>query len=200
MSDATPEQACAHPKWSMGRKISVDSATMMNKGLELIGLPPVGVAGSQLDVLVHPRASCIRWSSTRTARCSPQMGNPDMRTPIAQALAHPQRIDSGVGAARLGGDRATGVRSARCPTFSVPAPGARALVAGGAAPCVLNAANEIAVAAFLERAIRFTDIAAAPKRIECGRRASGRATIEEVFAIDAEARSLAHDRLGRCPA
>jgi 1-deoxy-D-xylulose-5-phosphate reductoisomerase len=202
MGDATPEQACAHPKWSMGRKISVDSATMMNKGLELIeAFHLFGVAGSQLDVLVHPQSIVHSLVEYDDGSVLAQMGNPDMRTPIAQALAHPERIDSGVVPLDLVSIGRLEFEAPDAQRFPCLRLAREALAAGGAAPCILNAANEIAVAAFLERAIRFTDIAAVTEAVlhAVGARRAG-TTIEEVFAIDAEARSLARGRLGRCPA
>ncbi|MCD6680720.1 MAG: 1-deoxy-D-xylulose-5-phosphate reductoisomerase [Burkholderiaceae bacterium] len=202
MGDATPEQACAHPKWSMGRKISVDSATMMNKGLELIeAFHLFGVAGSQLDVLVHPQSIVHSLVEYEDGSVLAQMGNPDMRTPIAQALAHPERIDSGVAPLDLVSIGQLEFEAPDAQRFPCLRLAREALAAGGAAPCILNAANEIAVSAFLERTIRFTDIAAVTEAVlnSIGARPAG-ATIEEVFAIDAEARSAAHDRLGRCPA
>lgn len=202
MAAATPEQACAHPNWSMGRKISVDSATMMNKGLELIeAFHLFGVAGSRLEVLVHPQSIVHSLVEYDDGSVLAQMGNPDMRTPIAQALAHPERIASGV----------TPLDLVAIGRLEFEAPDARrfpclrlaheALAAGGAAPCVLNAANEVAVAAFLGRAIRFTDIASVTEAVlhAIGDRAAGTA-IEEVFAIDDEARSLAREQLSRCTA
>src|SRR5690606_9594809 len=141
MAAATPEQACAHPNWSMGRKISVDSATMMNKGLELIeAFHLFGVAGSRLEVLVHPQSIVHSLVEYDDGSVLAQMGNPDMRTPIAQALAHPERIASGV----------TPLDLVAIGRLEFEAPDARrfpclrlaheALAAGGAAPCVLNAA------------------------------------------------------------
>jgi 1-deoxy-D-xylulose-5-phosphate reductoisomerase len=202
MGDATPEQACAHPKWSMGRKISVDSATMMNKGLELIeAFHLFGVAASRLDVLVHPQSIVHSLVEYEDGSVLAQMGNPDMRTPIAQALAHPDRIDSGVTPLDLVAIGRLEFEAPDAQRFPCLRLAREALAAGGAAPCILNAANEIAVAAFLERAIRFTDIAAVTEAVlhAVGERRAG-ATIDEVFAIDAEARALARDRLGRCPA
>lgn len=202
MAAATPEQACAHPNWSMGRKISVDSATMMNKGLELIeAFHLFGVAQSQLEVLVHPQSIVHSMVEYDDGSVLAQMGNPDMRTPIAQALAYPERIDSGVAALDL-------VAVGRL-EFEAPDPerfpclrlAHEALGAGGAAPCALNAANEVAVAAFLSRSIRFTDIAGVTESVlhALGHRAAGKA-VDEVLAIDDEARVLARERLARCPA
>ncbi len=200
MNDATPEQACAHPKWSMGRKISVDSATMMNKGLELIeAFHLFGVTASRLEVLVHPQSIVHSLVEYDDGSMLAQMGNPDMRTPIAQALAHPDRIDSGVAPLDLVSIARLEFEAPDEQRFPCLRLAREVLNAGGAAPCVLNAANEIAVAAFLERAIRFTDIAAVTEGVlhAIGERPAGSA-IEEVFAIDEEARALARAGLARC--
>ncbi|MCO5100287.1 MAG: 1-deoxy-D-xylulose-5-phosphate reductoisomerase [Burkholderiaceae bacterium] len=202
MRDVTPEQACAHPNWSMGRKISVDSATMMNKGLELIeAFHLFGVPAARLDVLVHPQSIVHSLVEYDDGSVLAQMGNPDMRTPIAQALAHPQRIDSGVAPLDLVAIARLEFEAPDAHRFPCLQLAREALAAGGAAPCVLNAANEIAVAAFLGRAIRFTDIAAVTEGVlqAVGSRAAG-SGIEEIFAIDEEARALARAHLARCTA
>jgi len=161
----TPEQACAHPNWSMGRKISVDSATMMNKGLEIIEACWLfAVSPDRIQVVVHRQSvihSMVQYSDGSVLA---QLGNPDMRTPIAHALAWPERIDSGVAPLDL---FATGRLD-----FEPPAPerfpclrlAYRAAADGGTAPVVLNAANEVAVAAFLDRRIGFTDIGTVVER------------------------------------
>ena len=152
----TPEQACAHPRWVMGRKISVDSATLMNKGLELIeacllfGLPP-----AQVEVVVHPQSIVHSFVEYVDGSMLAQLGNPDMRTPIAHALGWPERLASGVESLDI-------LRAARL-DFEAPDVDqfpclrlARAAAeAGGTAPAVLNAANEVAVDAFLERRLVF---------------------------------------------
>ena len=155
----SPEQACAHPNWTMGRKISVDSATMMNKGLEIIEACWLfGVLPDRIQVVVHRQSvihSMVQYSDGSVLA---QLGNPDMRTPIAHALAWPERINSGVAPLDL---FATGRLD-----FEPPAPerfpclrlAYRAAADGGTAPVVLNATNEVAVAAFLDRRIGFTDI------------------------------------------
>lgn len=160
LPDITPAQAIKHPNWSMGHKISVDSATMMNKGLELIeahwlfNCPP-----QQLEVVIHPQSvihSMVRYNDGSVLA---QMGKPDMRTPIAYCLGLPERIPSGVGAldfATLTSLTFAEADFARYPCLKLAYD---AMNAGGSAPCVLNAANEIAVAAFLRGQIRFTDIA-----------------------------------------
>jgi 1-deoxy-D-xylulose-5-phosphate reductoisomerase len=197
MDDVTPEQAIAHPNWSMGRKISVDSATMMNKGLELIEAHFLfDMPADRLDVVIHPQSivhSMVEYVDGSTLA---QLGNPDMRTPIAHALAWPLRIDSGVGLldlaalGRLDFERPDPVR------FPCLRLAREALSAGAAAPCVLNAANEMAVDAFLERRIRFTDIARVNEAILDALGAAGApADTAEVLALDARARALTAARL-----
>lgn len=155
----TPTQAVAHPNWSMGQKISVDSATLMNKGLELIEACWLfNVQPQQIEVVVHPQSIIHSMVSYRDGSVLAQLGNPDMRTPIAHALAWPKRIPAGVNPLNL-------ITSAAL-TFEQPDEAAfpclklarQAFEAGGTAPALLNAANEVAVAAFLEDRIRFTEI------------------------------------------
>jgi 1-deoxy-D-xylulose-5-phosphate reductoisomerase len=160
MAEVTPEQACAHPRWNMGRKISVDSATLMNKGLELIEACLLfGMEPAQVEVVVHPQSIVHSLVEYVDGSILAQLGNPDMRTPIAHALGWPERIVSGVQSLDL-------VAAARL-DFEAPDHGrfpalglARAAAeAGGTAPAVLNAANEIAVAAFLAGRLGFRGIA-----------------------------------------
>ena len=161
LADATPEQACAHPNWNMGRKISVDSATMMNKGLEVIEAHWLFEAPTAaIEVVVHPQSVIHSMVEYQDGSVLAQLGNPDMRTPIAHALAWPRRLASGVtflDFARLGKLEFQAPDFARFPCLRLAF---AALEAGGTAPAVLNAANEVAVQAFLDRRIRFTDIAA----------------------------------------
>ncbi|PSJ81274.1 1-deoxy-D-xylulose-5-phosphate reductoisomerase [Neisseria iguanae] len=156
----TPAQAVKHPNWSMGQKISVDSASMMNKGLELIeahwlfNCPP-----DKLEVMIHPQSvihSMVRYLDGSVLA---QMGHPDMRTPIAYCLGLPERIESGVGPLDFGSLSALTFKEPDFNRFPCLKLAYEAMHTGGAAPCVLNAANEIAVAAFLDGKIRFTDIA-----------------------------------------
>jgi 1-deoxy-D-xylulose-5-phosphate reductoisomerase len=197
MAQVTPEQAVAHPKWSMGRKISVDSATMMNKGLELIeahflfDMPP-----ERLDVVIHPQSLVHSMVEYVDGSILAQLGNPDMRTPIAHALAWPKRIDSGVSLldlaahGRLDFERPDPIR------FPCLRLAREALAVGAAAPCVLNAANEVAVDAFLERRIRFTDIALINEAVLDALGASpAPLDTAEVLALDARARAHAGVRL-----
>lgn len=156
----TPEQAVKHPNWSMGRKISVDSASMMNKGLELIeahwlfNCPP-----EKLEVVIHPQSVIHSMVRYRDGSVLAQLGNPDMRTPIAYCLGLPERIDSGVSELDFGALSALTFQKPDFDRFPCLKLAYQAMNAGGAAPCVLNAANEVAVAAFLDKRIKFTDIA-----------------------------------------
>ena len=156
----TPAQAVKHPNWSMGRKISVDSATMMNKGLELIeahwlfNCPP-----DKLEVVIHPQSVIHSMVRYRDGSVLAQLGNPDMRTPIAYCLGLPERIDSGVGDLDFDALSALTFQKPDFDRFPCLKLAYEAMNAGGAAPCVLNAANEAAVAAFLDGQIKFTDIA-----------------------------------------
>lgn len=162
LEQVTPEQACAHPKWRMGRKISVDSATMMNKGLEVIEAHALfGVADDSIEVVIHPESIVHSLVEYLDGSVLAQLGNPDMRTPIAQALAWPDRISSGVAPldlARIGSLHFSTPDLVRFPCLGIAY---EALRAGGTTPAILNAANEVAVAAFLEGRIGFLDIAAA---------------------------------------
>ena len=160
LADVTPSQACAHPNWQMGRKISVDSATMMNKGLEVIEACWLFHTDlQQIDVVIHPQSVIHSLVEYDDGSVLAQLGNPDMRTPIAHALAWPERIAAGVAPLDL-------VQIGRL-DFQAPAPerfpclrlAYEAWQAGGTATIVLNAANEIAVQAFLDGGLRFTDIA-----------------------------------------
>jgi 1-deoxy-D-xylulose-5-phosphate reductoisomerase len=187
----TPEQACAHPTWSMGRKISVDSATLMNKGLEVIEACSLfGIAPEKIDVVIHPQSIIHSMVEYEDGSVLSQMSQPDMRVPIAYALAWPERIESGVDAldpVKLGHLEFAEPDRARFPCLDLAYEAAHR---GGTAPAVLNAANEVAVRAFLERRIGFADI---PRVIEftstCAR--SVECTLENVLADDARARAAA---------
>ena len=190
----TPDAACAHPRWAMGRKISVDSATLMNKGLELIEACRLfDVAPEQVQIVIHPQSVIHSMVEYTDGSVLAQLGNPDMRTPIAHALAWPERIESGVrqldlfDIARL--DFAP-PDVARFPCLSLAQAAARA---GGTAPAILNAANEVAVNAFLENRIRFTDIASVIEHALASVRVSDDAALESILASDALAREAAGD-------
>ena len=199
MAGVTPEQAVAHPNWSMGRKISVDSATMMNKGLELIEahflfeMPP-----DRLEVLIHPQSIVHSMVEYVDGSLLAQLGNPDMRTPIAHAMAWPARIDSGVSMLDLAAHGRLDFELPDPARFPCLRLAREALSAGAAAPCVLNAANEIAVDAFLDRRLGFTDIFRICEATldELGR-AAAPADTESVLALDAAARAAATLHLSR---
>lgn len=197
MRRMTPDQACAHPNWSMGRKISVDSATMMNKGLELIEAHYLfGLPADRLEVIVHPQSIIHSMVEYADGSVLAQLGNPDMRTPIAQALAFPERITSGVGSLQLAAIGRLDFEAPDFDRFPCLALALAALSSGGAAPCVLNAANEMSVDCFLDGGIHFTDIADVNRRVLDalgGEPAAG--SIEDVMSLDAQARSLAGEFL-----
>lgn len=160
LESVTPEQACAHPNWRMGRKISVDSATMMNKGLELIEACWLfNTRPEFIDVVLHPQSVVHSMVAYNDGSVLAQLGNPDMRTPIAHALAWPERVESGVEPLNLFEVASLSFQEPdfmRFPCLKLAIDAARA---GGTSTAVLNAANEVAVARFLERRIRFTGIA-----------------------------------------
>ena len=159
LDTVTPEQAVAHPKWSMGRKISVDSATMMNKGLEVIEAHWLfGATSEQIEVVIHPQSVIHSMVSYADGSVLAQLGNPDMRTPIAQALAYPERIDSGVAPIDLIQIGQLSFRQPDMLQFPCLQLAYDALAAGGSAAALMNAANEIAVEAFLDRQIGFRRI------------------------------------------
>ncbi|MBS4148850.1 1-deoxy-D-xylulose-5-phosphate reductoisomerase [Stutzerimonas balearica] len=196
--DVTPEQACAHPNWSMGRKISVDSASMMNKGLELIEACWLfNARPSQVEVVVHPQSVIHSMVDYVDGSVLAQLGNPDMRTPIAHALAWPERIDSGVSALdllRIGQLEFQAPDDARFPCLRLAREAAEA---GGTAPAMLNAANEVAVEAFLGRRIRFTEIASIIADVLEQEAVGAAGCLDDVLMADQQARRLAGDWLDR---
>jgi 1-deoxy-D-xylulose-5-phosphate reductoisomerase len=160
LSEVTPDQACAHPNWEMGRKISVDSATMMNKGLEVIEAHWLfAAAEDRIQVVLHPQSVIHSMVEYVDGSVLAQLGNPDMRTPIAHALAWPDRIESGVGSLDLFQVARLDFEEPDMHRFPCLRLAFEAVRAGGTAPAILNAANEVAVAAFLDRRIAFTAIA-----------------------------------------
>lgn len=159
LSTVTPDQACAHPTWSMGRKISVDSATMMNKGLEIIEAHWLfGAPGPAIDVVVHPQSVVHSMVEYEDGSVLAQLGNPDMRTPIAHALAFPDRIGAGVGSLDLARIGSLTFEPPDFTRFRALRLAYDVLAAGGSGPATFNAANEAAVAAFLEGRLAFTAI------------------------------------------
>jgi len=192
----TPEAACAHPNWVMGRKISVDSATLMNKGLELIEACLLfGLTPSQVEVLVHPQSIVHSLVEYVDGSMLAQLSAPDMRTPIAHALAWPERIDSGVEFLDLLKAGRLDFQAPDYDRFRCLALAQAAARAGGLHPVLLNAANEVAVQAFLERRLNFPGIAAVIEAVV--ERGAGGAIggLEDVLAADAEARQRACERI-----
>ncbi len=188
----TPDQACAHPTWQMGRKISVDSATMMNKGLELIEACWLFATDQrQIDIVIHPQSIVHSLVEYADGSVLAQLGNPDMRTPIAHALAWPERIESGV--ARLNLAEIARLEFAEPDPQRFPALRlARAAAAAGAdVPAALNAANEVAVAAFLDGALRFPRIAAVVEEVLGAWQEAEPDSVAAVQASDERARQLA---------
>jgi 1-deoxy-D-xylulose-5-phosphate reductoisomerase len=193
----TPEEACAHPNWSMGRKISVDSATMMNKGLEFIEACYLFSASpEQIEVVVHPQSIVHSMVQYRDGSLLAQMGNPDMRTPIAHALAFPTRIDAGVPALDLIAQGRLDFEAPNYQRFPCLRLAREAMNAGGSAPTVLNAANEVAVEAFLQGRLAFTSIAAAIEKVMNSTPTVELTGLDVVEAIDLNARELAQQAVG----
>ena len=192
LRDVTPDEACAHPNWVMGRKISVDSATMMNKALEVIEARYLfGLAPAQIEVVIHPQSIIHSMVQYRDTSVVAQLGTPDMRVPIAYGLAWPGRISSGA--------QALDFRALATMTFSVPDdalfPGLplawEVLDAPTGTTAVLNAANEVAVAAFLEKRIRFDQIHAVNRATLDAVSAPGIGGIGDLLALDERSRAVA---------
>ena len=194
LEHVTPEQAVAHPNWSMGQKISVDSATMMNKGLEVIEAHWLfGLPTQKIDVVLHRQSIIHSMVDYVDGSVLAQMGNPDMRTPIANALAWPERIDSGVAPLDLVAVGRLDFAMADHQSFPCLALAYQALEAGGTSTAILNAANEIAVEAFLQKQIKFTQIAQIIEQVLSKMPASNGDTLEQVLADDQQARQLAKE-------
>lgn len=198
LAAVTPDQACAHPNWSMGRKISVDSATLMNKGLELIeacwlfdALP------EQIQVVVHPQSVIHSMAAYSDGSVIAQLGNPDMRTPIAYGLAWPERIDAGVEALDLFAVARLDFETPDETAFPCLGLARAAMNAGGTAPAILNAANEVAVEAFLAGRLGFTAIGDLVSRVLESSEVSGVPDLATVLEADARARLTAADWLMR---
>ena len=192
LANVTPEQACAHPNWEMGRKISVDSATMMNKGLELIEACWLfNTSPDTVEIMLHPQSVIHSMVQYIDGSVLAQLGQPDMRTPIAHAMAWPKRIDSGVerlnliDVARLEFDKPD---LQRFPCLRLAEMAARE---GGTAPAILNAANEVAVAEFLDNKLKFTDIPRLVEDVMLNLPSQGAGDLETVLQADQEAREYA---------
>jgi len=194
----TPEQACAHPNWSMGRKISVDSASMMNKGLELIEACWLFDAKpSQVEVVIHSQSVIHSLVDYIDGSVLAQLGNPDMRTPIANALAWPARIDSGVAPLDLFAIGRLDFQAPDEERFPCLRLARQAAEAGDSAPAMLNAANEVAVAAFLDGRVRYLEIASIIEEVLNLEPVVAVNDLEAVFTADAKARVLSEQWLSR---
>ncbi len=194
LASATPDQACAHPKWSMGRKISVDSATLMNKGLEVIEAHYLfGANPDQIDVVIHPQSIVHSMVEYVDGSVIAQMGNPDMRTPIAHALAYPQRVEAGVKRLDLANAGRLEFTAPDCERFPCLRLAYQALRAGASAPVYLNAANEVAVDRFLKHEISFNAIAAIVEKVVDELPSLPVQSIEQILAADGSARAAASE-------
>jgi 1-deoxy-D-xylulose-5-phosphate reductoisomerase len=192
LETVTPDEACKHPTWSMGRKISVDSATMMNKGLEVIEAHWLfGAPADLIEVVIHPQSVIHSMVSYCDGSVLAQLGNPDMRTPIAHALAYPERIDSGVAQLDITTIGTLQFEKPDFARFPCLALAFDALRAGGTAPALLNAANEVAVQAFLDTRIGFRDIDRVIARVMDENEHGAASSIDAVMAQDARARRAA---------
>lgn len=198
LAEVTPDEACAHPNWVMGRKISVDSATMMNKGLEVIEAYWLfGAPRGSIEVVLHPQSVIHSMVEYHDGSVIAQLGAPDMRTPIACALAWPERIDAGVAPVdftALGRLEFGRIDDARFPCLRLAY---SALDRGGTAPAILNAANEVAVEAFLAGGLAFTAIAAVIENVLAGTAVRPLDTLEAAWEADREARESARREVAR---
>ncbi len=192
LADVTPAQAVAHPNWDMGRKISVDSATMMNKGLEMIEACILfAMTPEQIQVVIHPQSVIHSMVDYVDGTVLAQMGNPDMRIPIAYSMAWPDRFDSGVEPLNIFDVRRMDFQEADLERFPCLGLAYQAINSGGIMPTVLNAANEIAVEAFLNERIRFTDIPVIIERSMEKFVVKPASTLEIILEIDQQARVVA---------
>jgi 1-deoxy-D-xylulose-5-phosphate reductoisomerase len=192
LRDVTPDQACAHPNWVMGRKISVDSATMMNKGLEVIEAHWLfGAAPDAIEVVIHPQSVIHSMVEYVDGSVLAQLGNPDMRTPIAHALAFPERIASGVDFLELARGASLTFEAPDLDRFPCLGLAYRALAAGGVASIALNAANECAVESFLDGRIGFDRIAPFIENVLDRTPSDTVGSLDDVLAADLSARCLA---------
>ena len=196
LHNVTPEQACAHPNWVMGRKISVDSASMMNKGLEVIEAHWLFNAhADDIQVVIHPQSVIHSLVEYVDGSVLAQLGNPDMRTPIAYGLAYPERIDAGVALLDLFKVATINFAEPDFERFPCLALAYQALRAAGTAPAVLNAANEIAVAAFLDKQISFLTIPRIIGTVLDALPVAMVGSLDDVLGADAEARRIAQQQI-----
>lgn len=192
MAKVTPAQACAHPTWSMGRKISVDSATLMNKTLEVIEAHYLfNIPTERIEVLVHPQSIIHSLVEYKDGSQLAQLGSPDMRTPIANVLAWPNRIEAGVKKLDLAAIGQLTFEKPDYKRFPALALGYDALKLGGTAPAILNAANEVAVEAFLAGSLRFTDIVATAAEVLSKQPNAPANDLATILAADMQAREMA---------
>ena len=192
LASITPEQACAHPNWVMGRKISVDSATMMNKGLEVIeAFWLFGLSLEKIKVLIHPQSVVHSMVRYRDGSVLAQLGQPDMRTPIAYGLAWPERIDAGVAPLSLTQLAALSFSEPELERFPCLSLAFTAAKTGGTAPTVLNAANEIAVAAFLDEGLPYLQIPVVVEKVLNTISSVNAGSLELILDVDARARQVA---------
>lgn len=200
LQHVTPEQACAHPNWAMGRKISVDSATMMNKGLEVIEAHWLfNASADDIQVVVHPQSVIHSLVEYVDGSVVAQLGNPDMRTPIAYGLAYPERIESGVAPLDLFKVATMNFAAPDFERFPCLSLAYQSLRSGGTAPATLNAANEVAVAAFLDKQIFFLSI---PRVIEAALEelpVNAVRSLDDVLTADVDARRVAVQQIERMP-
>jgi 1-deoxy-D-xylulose-5-phosphate reductoisomerase len=198
LAEVTPDEACAHPNWVMGRKISVDSATMMNKGLEVIEAHWLfGLPAERISVLIHPQSVVHSLVEYLDGSVIAQLSHPDMRVPIAHALGFPERIDSGARSLDLGALGQLSFSEPDAARFPCLGLAYGALRAGGNAPAVLNAANEVAVQAFLAGRLRFTAIAPVIEETLARVAATAAGSLEQVMDADTRARRAAADCVTR---
>ena len=198
LATVTPEQACAHPNWTMGRKISVDSATLMNKGLEVIEAHHLfGIAPERIEVVVHAQSTVHSLVDYVDGSMLAQLGRPDMRTTLAVGLAWPERIDAGVAPLDLAAIGRLDFEAPDLTAFPCLGLAFEALRRGGSAPAVLNAANEVAVSAFLQRRLAFLGIPALIERTMHRLPELPSASLDDRLAADAEARRVATDALAQ---
>jgi 1-deoxy-D-xylulose-5-phosphate reductoisomerase len=194
MAFVTPEQAVAHPNWDMGKKISVDSATMMNKGLEMIEACILfNMKPEQIQVVIHPQSVIHSMVDYVDGTVLAQMGNPDMRIPIAHALAWPERFDSGAEPLNIFNVRQMDFEEPNLERFPCLRLAYKAIAAGGTLPTVLNAANEMAVDAFLNERIRFTDIPVVIERCMDSMEVQKAESLEIILDVDKNARTLSKE-------
>ncbi len=195
LTHVTPEQACAHPNWSMGKKISVDSATMLNKGLEVIEAHHLfAMPAERISVVIHPQSVVHSMVEYEDGSVIAQLGQPDMRTPIAYGLGFPERISSGVGMLDLALTARLDFSQPDMKKYPCLALSFQALKAGQGACVALNAANEVAVAAFLDRRLAYTQIANVIESTlawQAGQNDSGFASLDDIIALDERARLAA---------